>query len=160
MKLSTTLLILTLSTFSLAAPAPAPAPVPEPLKKERLWPYRYYYGWYPGKRSLSESTSEAEVAERALPTIINFRPDHITKLNLAIPAATPTFVPTFNPDLFKKPVVDPVPTPTSVITFNPDTFTKPIVVPNPELTWGLHEVPAGEVVENAFMAAAEMETSK
>ncbi|KAH8754683.1 hypothetical protein F5882DRAFT_444878 [Hyaloscypha sp. PMI_1271] len=73
MKLPPTLLLLTLTTLSLAAPAPAPAPnpnpVPEPLRYK--WPYRYYTGWYPAKRSASEdNTAEAvtdviEVAKRA-----------------------------------------------------------------------------------------------
>ncbi|KAH9222239.1 hypothetical protein DL95DRAFT_454705 [Leptodontidium sp. 2 PMI_412] len=162
MKLSTTLLILTLSTLSLAAPAPAPAPAPEPLRKERPWPYRYYWGYYPGKRSLSESTeAEVEVAKRAIPTIVNFRPDHMTKVDFAIPVATPTFVPTINLDPLRKPVIDPAaPTPTSVLTFDPNTFKKPIVVPNPELVWGLHKVPEGEVVENSFAAEAELEVAK
>jgi hypothetical protein len=73
MKFTPTLLLLTLTTLSLAAPAPAPAPnpnpVPEPLRYK--WPYRYYTGTYPAKRSASEdNTAEAvtnviEVAKRA-----------------------------------------------------------------------------------------------
>jgi hypothetical protein len=73
MKLTPTLLLLILTTLSLAAPAPAPAPnpnpVPEPLRYK--WPYRYYTGTYPAKRSASEdNTAEAvtnviEVAKRA-----------------------------------------------------------------------------------------------
>ncbi|KAH7382981.1 hypothetical protein BKA64DRAFT_712823 [Cadophora sp. MPI-SDFR-AT-0126] len=149
MKLSTALLLLTLSTLSLAAPAPAPAPAaapapaPEPLRKERPWPYRYYWGYYPGKRSLPPSTnSEAEVAKRNIPSI-----------TLDLPK---------KPDLFpiSIPVPTAIPTPTSVVTLDPDLFKKPIVVPSPALTWGLRPVPEGENPENSFVANAEVEIAK